>query len=436
MTSSEFYERLNRLETSRQLGIGYLRNKGVDIANTASLSMIINKINTIQIDQTSHETVINTNGSVVIVTAEMPGVTLTLKDEGNTTIAVQTTPETTGGAVAFTISDFATAQAYKVVATLTANGNQLWENTVQVDNIGIYYCKSGKALEDYTWEEINFVAKHGYAKYMFEIWDTKKLTSFLGNTNDVFRTCHILGFDHDDAVSGGKAGITFVINRTPNAYKHANSAPNNINGISWVGSLIRANCMMEGETYYVFDPSVTKSTNGIYYTLNSDNKTFSSVTLPTAFVAGTKYYTATTLESDGAFIAGLPAGFKDNLVKVIKKTWDGYGGTVTNSTLAANDNHIIITEDFMFILSDGEVYGNVNRRTTVNGMEHGKHLLEGAQYEAFKGYNETGLIGNNDRWLRSPVTSDSAYFCVFGNTGSIGRNNANNSNYCHVCFCI
>lgn len=62
-----------------------------------------------------------------------------------------------------------------------------------------------KALNDYTWEEINKISTEGKAQVFFNVGDTKKQV-----INGQEYTFVILGFDHDKLASGnGNAGITF-----------------------------------------------------------------------------------------------------------------------------------------------------------------------------------------------------------------------------------
>lgn len=430
ITSSEFYNRLNTLETTRQLGVATIRAKGLEIEDTASLPMVVGKIAAITGTNVVNNIIHETTGKVVIITAELPGVTITLADaDGNAIGAAQTTDATTGGAVSFGDDDFDTTKTYTLTAT-NADNETLWTKEFTINQIGSYNIKTGKVLEDYTWAEINTAAKNGYAKYMFELWDTKKLDTFMGSTNDTYRTCHIIGFDHDNIVGGGKAGITFMIRRTASTYKHHASSTSNINGISWRGSLIRANCLKTNDTYYVYVPNVTGSTEGTYYVLNDDNETYTAVTLPADYVAGKRYHTAVTLTEDGAFLAGLPADVRSYLVQVEKETWAGFGGTGFTNT-------VFKTHDWMFIPSDAEVFGETGR-STISSIKYSKYNLEGQRYAAFKEYKEDIFRYDQSRWLRSPysASSGSYYFCFWGNYGYVYYNSASNGSYCPLCFCL
>lgn len=369
----------------------------------------------------------------VIITAERPNTVFKVFNSQDQLMGTKSTNASVGGQVSFALnaSGFYTVKAYTNTELL------LWTNTVSITDPGVYNVKSALKLEDYTWEEINRAAKNGYAKYMFNIWDTKKLESFMGSTNATYITAYIIGFDHDDKVGGGKAGITFMIERTSSKYKHHNSSSTNVNGISWEGSLIRANCLKSGESYYTYDLTVTAATEGTYYVYDDVNETFVAQSLPAEFVEGVKYYTKTTIGTDGAFIAGLPAEILNYIVQVKKKTWKGYGGDIQNGTQASENNIVITTKDWMFIPSDSEVFGNKDR-TLTGTSAYSRFDLEGEAYEAFRTFAERRfrMGGSNDRWFRSPSVYDSYHFAYWDNYGYSYYGSANNTNYAPLCFCL
>lgn len=363
--------------------------------------------------------------SYKIKTAELPNITIELYGTDDALIESKSTG-TSGGAVEFSLN---TAGTYTLKAKNSEN-TQVWTNTVTISEMGVYNVKTGKALDDYTWNEIKTASEGGYAKYMWSLGDTKDLSAFMGQTSTTYTRATIIGFDHDDLASGsGKAGITFKLPYTSSTYKHWDTAPANINGISWIGSLIRSNCLKSNEDQYVFDTSVTSTTEGTYYTLNDDNETFTQVTLPTDYVEGTKYYSKTTLEADGAFIAGLPTDLSAVIKQVTKLTWGGYGGNKSSS-----DNTIIKTKDWLFLLADGEVFGSdTSKRYTTSYSKVG---LEGEQYEYYKEYEEKKLRFGSSQWLRSPAPSNTASFAYWSSTGYVSGSIAYNPRAVALCFCI
>lgn len=101
-----------------------------------------------------------------ITTAELPNTTINLS-LGGSIVQTKTTDSTTGGKVSFDIADIGT---YTVTAL---NGDtELWANTVVVDNIGEYIVKSGKALANYTTDEMHTALQGGYFSTMFNVKDT------------------------------------------------------------------------------------------------------------------------------------------------------------------------------------------------------------------------------------------------------------------------
>lgn len=75
-----------------------------------------------------------------------------------------------------------------------------------------------KILEDYTWEEIDEVAKRKEQDKLFKIGDTKSFK--LGNE---ILIAQIADFCHDDLPDGsGKAGISFILKNSMNEMRYMN----------------------------------------------------------------------------------------------------------------------------------------------------------------------------------------------------------------------
>ena len=366
------------------------------------------------------------NGYAIIV-AERAGTKIKLYKEDTNALVNEITIGS-GGYVTFTVDSIG---SYKAIA-YNSEGTEIWFNSVSVNEPGVFNIKVGLPMESYTWDELNEAAAEGYIKYMFNKWDSKKLDSFMGSTTADHRTAYFIGSDHDDKVGGGKAGATFMILTTKSKYKHWNTSNTNENGVSWVGSLIRQNCLKAGEDYYTFDRTVNESSSGTYYVFDDVNGVFVEQTLPANYVAGSKYYLKGTMDSDGAFIAGFPTDFVKYLVQVKKRTWAGYGGDVTSETLAKLDNRVVETNDWVFAPSSTEVFGTTDRFTTT----YDKPNLDGEQYEAFKVFKENRIRYSADRWFRNPYVSSSNYFCTWYNNGYVYYNSASGTFAVPLCFCI
>lgn len=420
ITSSEFYGQLNKYEAARQKAITNLRFKGVDINEAAILDEVANNILSIQQNY-------ELNGDAVILTAELANITITLKDDTDTVVESKNTG-VDGGVITFIVPN--TEMTYTLIAT-DSNEEELWTNTITVNGTGTYNCKVGKTLADYTWEEVKEAGVKNLAKYMWNVGDEKKIESFMGSTTAARTTFIIAGFNHDIKVEGG-FGITFLMkSQTSSAYQYFSDSNTNSNGVSWVGSLIRRNCLREGEDYYVFDRTVTSSTSGTFYVWDNTNKVFAEKTLPADFAENTKYYTKESMDVNGAFWNGLSSDITPHIAQVKKKTWGGYGGAVTNSTTANADSTIIETSDWLFTVSDSEVFGDSER---INN--YSKYALEGAQYDYFKAYQEGRLNRSDNSWTRSPYVSNSGSACYWNSSGYVISNITSDSLRLVLGFCL
>ena len=409
--SSEFYNRLNRLEAARVDGITNLASKGVIISPNASIPTIVDRI--LSISGNATNTTIETNGNAVIIAAELPGVSLVLKNSQEEMITSKTTDAEIGGAVTFEL-DSSDKETYTITA-LNSDGTELWANTITIDGVGVYNCKTGKAFNDYTPEEINLAAKNHYAKYMWSVGDVKNIT-ILGSSKPFI----IGGFEHDEKADGtGKTGITLIMKEyTSSSYKHYSS---NNNKIGWEGSLIRQNCLKVGDLYYLRDESVTASTQGTRFVYNTETDTWVEKTLPTDFDANEYYYTQNTMVEDGAFITGLP-DFANYIVPVVKETADA----------GQNYKKIIKSIDQIFLLSDGEVFGNSGRYS-----KYSQYELEGKQYDYYKNNFTDGKVrASSGWWLRSPYSSSATSFCYVYNYGYVYTNYASSGIYARLAFCL
>ena len=411
--SSDFYNKLSRLESARQTGITNLGIKGITVASGTSIPTIMARILTIPTTSiTTIQQNLSTNGDAIIVAAELPGVTLTLKDASDNVLATQSTDATYGGAVTFALNSSAQA-TYTIVATDSGN-NELWTNTITVNGIGVYNCKSGKAFANYTAAEVNTAAKNHYAQYMWSVGDSRNITTIGSSKKWV-----IAGFEHDTKASGGgKAGITMIMQSyTGSTYKHYNS---NVNNIGWEGSLIRQNGLKVGDIYYTRETGLTSSSEGTYYAFDSATEEWVAKELPTDWDSTEVYYSQHIAAADGAFITGL-SDWASYMVPVIKKTADAGSGY----------KKIIHSTDNVFLLSDGEIFGNSDRYST-----YSKYALEGEQYEYFKKFTDIKIRLGSTYWLRSPYSGSATSFCCVDSYGNVSGSGASNTTYARLAFCL
>ena len=101
--------------------------------------------------------------------------------------------------------------------------------------IGIVYVypfEIGDSLNDTDWDDIDVCGRLGMAEQFFKVGDTKTVN--IGGTN---YEVQIIGFNHDDKVSGGKAAMTFQLVDCLNQTQQMNSSNTNTGG--WNGSAMR-----------------------------------------------------------------------------------------------------------------------------------------------------------------------------------------------------
>ena len=113
-----------------------------------------------------------------IITAELPNTTVELyKDD--VLLQTQTTNSIKGGKVVFNITE---KGEYTIKAS--KDSTEIWTNTITITDIGIYKVKSGKALTNYTMEELHIIQQAGAFSIMFDYDDKWKLvdsTSIFNN---------------------------------------------------------------------------------------------------------------------------------------------------------------------------------------------------------------------------------------------------------------
>lgn len=99
--------------------------------------------------------------------------------------------------------------------------------------VTVYPFEIGDDLEDTEWADIGICSRLGMAQQFFKVGDTKTV-----NIGGVNYQVQIIGFNHDDLTSGGKAGITFQMVDCLNATAQMNSSNTNAGG--WNSSAMRS----------------------------------------------------------------------------------------------------------------------------------------------------------------------------------------------------
>lgn len=197
--------------------------------------------------------------SYKITTAELPNTTINLSFAGSI-IQTKTTDSTIGGKVSFDVAETGT---YTITAL---NGDtQLWTNTVAVDNIGEYLVKSGKALANYTTDEMHTALQGGYFSTMFSLKDTFTLVKsgnilnnhkfFVEKITQTTDGKEIVDFRMADKYSGGTYNINprYAYLTSASATSWSNDFSNN-GGYKY--SVMRQRMMKMGESVYMQAQSI------------------------------------------------------------------------------------------------------------------------------------------------------------------------------------
>ena len=163
-----------------------------------------------------------TLGAELRVTTEAGAVVTASKD--NVTISV--TADSSGLAV-FKILTFGT---WTLKATV--NGKTLEASSV-IDAIAIFNVFLVPGLANASWRLISAIAETGNAASFWSVGDKKTI-----KLNGVSYTVQIIGFNHDDKTTGGKAGITFQLVDCLNDTYQMNSSSTNRGG--WRSSEMRS----------------------------------------------------------------------------------------------------------------------------------------------------------------------------------------------------
>lgn len=152
-----------------------------------------------------------------------------------------TTVTMTKGAKTLTAVAGSNKQAVLYPAELGAwNVKRTWKGTTKtvsftVEVIGIVYCYPftvGRDLESTSWADISSISELGLAQQYFKVGDQKSIT-----VNGVKYQTRIIGFNHDNLTSGGKAGITFQMVDCLNTTYNMESSNTNVNG--WLNCAMR-----------------------------------------------------------------------------------------------------------------------------------------------------------------------------------------------------
>ena len=255
----------------------------------------------------------------------------------------------------------------------------------------------GKALDNYTWDEISQISSANLGESYFSVGDCKQITLNGTMSNLIFNNYHtyafIIGFDHNaelegehrihfqigkTALSGGK-DICLVSGYNDDSDFYMNTSSTNSGG--WEDSYMRNNILGTSKTSY-----------------------------------------------SGRFIGVLPSALRNALKSVTKYT-DNTGNSSTSS------GAVTATTDYAFLLSEYEVFGSCTYSNSNEANRQQQYAYYAAGNSKVK-YNHSSTGSAIFWWLRSPHRGNSTYFVNVGSRGSVGFKRAGTSLGVAPGFCV
>lgn len=258
-----------------------------------------------------------------------------------------------------------------------------------------------KPLNDYTWDEISEISASGKAASMFKVGDRKEIV--LNGTvgaltfNNYHTYAFIIGFDHNAAVEGDHR-IHFQLAKT------ALSGGTDI-------------CFVDSN----YDS--TGSSTGFRMNTSSANSGGWEDSYMRGNICGTS-----KSSTSGRFVGVIPSELRNVLKNVTKYTDNTGGGRGSVS------NYVTATADYIFLLSEYEVFGTISGGNTyeANYQHQYAYYSVGNSKRKYQ-HNSAGTAAY--WWLRSPNASTIHFRFINPNQG-VGNGNASYSFGIAPCFCV
>lgn len=267
--------------------------------------------------------------------------------------------------------------------TKIGDGSTAWKH------LSYFATRKPLSFADTDWATIAKLAENGTASEYFKVGDEKTIELKTGEQVTVV----ILGFEHDDKTSGGKAGISIGMKNLLATIYAINSSSTNVGG--WDKSLMRTNTMatllsqLPADLQAVIKAVNKKSTNG-----------GGSSSAPV---------TATTTSSDKLWLLAL--------AEVYSKT------SIEGSVTSAVKNNAAAYE------AEGEQYAYYNN---LIGDNNGGTSTNAALIK----YLSNGDGSAYSWWLRSPNVTNATNFHSIINLGYLSNHNASSAYGVAFGFCV
>lgn len=242
----------------------------------------------------------------------------------------------------------------------------------------------GKTLNEYTWEEIDYISSNGLAsEYGFQVGDAKAITlnGTVGSlTLDNYQTyAYIIGINHDTELEGNNL-IHFQLAKT---------------------------ALSGGTDICFIDGSYNSSGSSAAFRMNTSRT--NSGGWEDSYMRNNICGTSKSTTS-GRIMGAIPAELRNALKSVTKYT-NNNGSSSASSAVTA-------TTDYFFLLSEYEVFGNITYSNTYEANYQQQYAYYSAGNSKVKyRHNSTGRAAL--WWLRSPGAGLSDRFVIVNAGGTV-----------------
>lgn len=248
----------------------------------------------------------------------------------------------------------------------------------------------GKALDNYTWDEISQISSANLGESYFSVGDRKQITlnGTIGQlTLSNYSTyAFIIGFNHNSHREG-TGRIHFQLAKT------ALSGGTDI-------------CFTDGQYLYTGSSAAFRM-----YTSRTNSGGWEDSYMRNSICGTSKSSTS------GRFMGAIPSALR-NVLKSVSKYTDntgGGGGSVSS--------YVTRTTDYIFLLSEYEVFGTITNGNTYEANYQQQYAYYAAGNSKIKyQHNSTGSSAR--WWLRSPNASSSSSFRYVSTSGKAGSGGA------------
>lgn len=257
-------------------------------------------------------------------------------------------------------------------------------------------------LNNNTWEQIAKASDEGIASQLWKVGDCKEIV--LNGTvgaltfNDYHTYAFIIGFDHNASREGNNR-IHFQLAKT---------------------------ALSRGVDICFTDGQYLNRGSSAAFRMNTSNT--NSGGWEDSYMRNSICGTSKTSTS-GRFMGAIPAALRNALKSVTKYT-DNTGGSGGSFS-----NYVTATTDYIFLLSEYEVFGTITNGNTYEANYQQQYAYYSAGNSKIKyRHNSTGSSAN--WWLRSPFAGVSTHFRSVNTGGTVGSNGANKSLGVAPGFCV